>query len=87
MGGESKFHKTTDGAETSVVFALTEGVGALAEALKVFKVRKIFVKEYYKSSMKFFFFMEKRCIFQKLFLHTESSNKPGFNSIPIFQKI
>ena len=87
MGGESKFHKTKDGAETSVVFALTEGVGALAEALKVFKVRKIFEKEYYKSSMKFFFFMEKRCIFQKLFLHAESSNKPGFNSIPIFQKI
>ena len=46
MGGESKFHKTTDGAETSVVFALTEGVGALAEALKVFKVRKIFEKIY-----------------------------------------
>ena len=47
-----------EGAETSVIFALTEGVGALAEALKVFKVRKIFEKEYYKSSMKFFFFME-----------------------------
>lgn len=34
-----------EGAETSVIFALTEGVGALAEALKVFKVRKIFEKE------------------------------------------
>merc|ERR1712061_29092 len=40
MGGES-FHKTKDGAETSVVFALTEGVGALAEALKVFKNHQI----------------------------------------------
>merc|ERR1712241_871846 len=40
MGGES-FHKMKDGAETSVVFALTEGVGALAEALKVFKNHQI----------------------------------------------
>merc|ERR1711936_105809 len=30
-----------DGAETSVIFALTEGVGALAEALKVFKNHQI----------------------------------------------
>ena len=55
MGGES-FHKTKDGAETSVVFALTEGVGALAEALKVFKVRKIFEK-IYQSNMNFNFFV------------------------------
>ena len=37
MGGGS-FHKSGDGANTSVVFALTEGVGALAKCLKVFKV-------------------------------------------------
>jgi len=40
FGGES-LHKMKEGAETSVIFALTEGVGALAEALKVFKNHQI----------------------------------------------
>ena len=44
MGGAS-FQKSGNGSNTSVVFALTEGVGALAKALKVFKVSSVGVPD------------------------------------------
>ena len=78
MGGES-FHKTKDGAETSVVFALTEGVGALAEALKVFKVRKIFEK-IYQSNMNLIF------LFVVCFL-TLTYQKNAFYNIILLHRI
>ena len=79
-----------EGAETSVIFALTEGVGALAEALKVFKVRKIFEKEKLQIKHENSFSYGKKMHFLRMIFpasYTESSNKLGFNSIPIFQKI
>ena len=56
-----------EGAETSVIFALTEGVGALAEALKVFKVRKIFEKEKLQIKHENSFSYGKKMHFSKTF--------------------
>ena len=39
--GRGTYQKTGSNKNTSIIFELTEGVGALAEALKIFKVSLI----------------------------------------------